>query len=132
MKLKEFLEFFCGELYLRKKDNVYQIVDRYHEDNKDYDYGVFVQNENLDELLKHPIHLIPDIHYENEIDFLLRDDFPNHYGMSEETIRHIESKINKKGFDHCDTFCKELGENEAYNDLKSICRVLREEEPLEL
>lgn len=136
MKVQSFLGYFSGNLEIVRRGKKIYVIDNFHADDSEYDYGVWETFESKEVLIERTkgmncADLVPDIYFDGQIDFLFNDDFPNYYGMSEETIKSIESVMNVRGFVHLDEICKEYGELKAYEDLKDICSVLRGEEPLE-
>lgn len=130
MNLDEFIGFFSSNLYIRKKGNKYQLVDSYHEDDEEYNYGVYYEFADIEKLVIK--YVIPDIYFNGLIEFYINDEFPNHYHMNEETIDKIEEKLNKRGFDNLDLICEEFKEYEACDDLMDICAVLRSEMKLKI
>lgn len=130
MNLDEFIGFFSSNLYIRKKGNKYQLVDSYHEDDEEYNYGVYYEFADIEKLdIKY---VIPDIYFDGLIDFYINDEFPNHYQMTKETINKIVEKLNKRGFDNLDLICEEFKEYRACDDLTDICAVLRNEMKLKI
>lgn len=130
MNLDEFISFFSSNLYIRKKGNKYQLVDSYHEGYEKYNYGAYYEFTDIEKLdIKY---VIPDIYFDGLIDFYINDEFPNHYQMTKETINKIDEKLNKRGFENLDLICEEFKEYAAYNDLKDVCEVLRNEMKLKI
>lgn len=136
MQIKDFLGYFSSNLEIIQDSRNIKIIDKYHENDSEFDYGVWDEFENKTDLINRTkgdncIYMIPDIYIEGYIDFLINDDFPNHYCMSKETVESIEIEVNKYGFIYLDEICKKYGELKAYEDLKQICSILKGNEQLE-
>lgn len=128
--LSSFLRDFSDNLYIRKIEGGYQVVDRYHINEEDFDFGVFYTFSDINKI--EPTYLIPDIYVEGYIDFLFNDDFENNYGMSKEKITLIEKALNYSSFENLADICKAFGENKAYEDLRVICEIFKGNEHLYL
>lgn len=122
MSLREFIQWFCGELYIKRIGRKFRIIDSYNEDDSSRDYGVHIEFDDVNKI--EPQFLIPEVHIDTMIDFLLNDDFPNHYGIKEEDLKKIRNEFL---LENADKLCLKYGYEEAYNDLKNICGVLRKE-----
>lgn len=130
LSLTDFLNWFSDNLYIRKIEKGYQVVDRYHENDEDFDFGVFETFSDINKI--EPAHLIPDFYIEGYIDFLFNDDFENNYGMSKEKIALIGSALNYSSFENLADICKLFGEVKAYEDLRDICEIFKENKGLYL
>ncbi len=127
MNAIEFAETFSHNLRFKQKDDDVYFLDDYHLGDPDYDYGI-IDRISKDDFLKGKFDIgsIPDFYINGHFEWLLDDDLPHHYGISQNTIHRLS------GADYSDWDLIIKREEEAVpHDLREICQILREDEPLE-
>ena len=92
MNAAKYLKSFSGNIILCERNDFIYIMDSYRLRDSEYNFGVYDKIGKEDFLNgKVTADSIPDIYWEEWIDFLLRDDFKNHYNLPETEINKLDN-----------------------------------------
>lgn len=121
IKLSEYFDFFLdNETFLKKKDNLYQIVFKGRDKNGDYIDVVFYEfNEsNFD-----AASMMPDYLFIMRLDYLFEEELPNTYKVPQNIIKEIQIEMNSLGFGELANICLRYGLKQVYLYLNHICQI---------
>lgn len=119
MNIDTFLGFFSSNLYLKRIGNKYCVIDSCHENDKDYNYGVYMEFEEINSV--EPSELIPDVYVDGLIQFLFIDEFPNHYNLDRKIIDNIDRDLSVYGLEMLDKICWYNGVYSVSKNYSQVC-----------
>lgn len=120
----EAIDSFEGNLYVVVHEDKAYIIDASREGDEEFDYGIWTSIP-VEDLKKGQTKedVIPDICLNGMIDFLIRDDFPNEFGLSEDEIKEIE----KHNFCEWDDVLRKMGHKDAANCIEDYCALFNKD-----
>lgn len=98
MTYQDLLKAFSSNLYFAIKDDIAYVLDSYRLGDVNYNYGIYT--EMPVEELKNPTgdefgyyDVIPDIYFNDTLDFLLREDLEQTYNFPKDVVKELEGML---------------------------------------
>ncbi len=128
MNIIDLTQYLSDGLYfIRNNDDVY-LVDDYHLGDKEWDYGICAKlsaEEMMDGVFD--LDYIPDIFFDDLMDFLLWGDLENNYDVDEDCVEELK----ETEFCNWDIVLKRRKAADYPLWLNDMCKLLRGEEELD-
>ncbi len=92
MNAAEYLKRFSGNIILCERNDFIYIMDSYRLRDGEYDFGVYDKIDKEDFLRGKVSALhVPYVYWDGWVDFILKDDFKNHYKLPEAEINKLDN-----------------------------------------